>query len=929
MVLSGALAPAALARPQDRPEMGEVLEAYLPRSAPSWTYSADTPLPTVDRSEAAMRAKYPDWDTFAQYEKDALMSAPDPNIQAMLQKMDINDMKSLFYTLENGYSLPNRATKTQNYLKSTDWIKGVVNSRRPSMDVRWHDENRGYRNVIVELKGSDPAAPQYEIGGHLDSVPAGPGMDDDGSGALGSIWIGLAMAGYKFKSTVRFIAFDAEESGLVGSGHYVNDIKGSLPQCTQGGTNCLAFYLNLDMIASDPSNLNRYNVRCNKQTIIDTHAAAKTDYAIQVGQSPSTSTGGGSDHVPYKNNGYDHCMNSEPTFSQNYHKSSDTINGTGGNGLNFDTMYGVLLTSAAVMATYAGMQGPANQSQAVRLDLTPKNPSIDTTQTQQFDAKGYDSNNQPAPLPGSVAWSVDPASGGTIGPQGGVTATFTPAQAGTFTIKAVSGTLNDSTTITVNQGGVVRIEVAPQNSNMKEHEKKLFTAQGCNAQNVCSAITLDSWAVTGGGVKATITQPAGGNPGGEFTPDGAGTYKVTAKKSALEGYSNITVAPLVLQSLTISMSDSACTGGGNDWECDVTQDMLQVGAEAVDDTGTTIKFDPVTQGYLFDGKWTSNPASVTIRADMLMTGHDQTLLGQVVKITVNAFSKTSNELNVKLVPGQLATLVLNPTAAQSVAGGGTVQFTTDAKDSKGNSLTDPVKGAMNRLTFTWSVNPSTMGTVDSNGLFTGVKKGTGKVLLKLTDSKGPKELSDDTTVTVTSDGTAQPAPKVSSTDPASGATKVPLTSKIVITFDRQMDKTVTEKAVSASPSITWTAAWSGGDTVLTLTPSADLKNDQTYDITVSTAAKSSAGVAMAAAYKFSFGTGTAGGGPPPGPTPIGFGDLMLPLIIIIILVVVAVAVAMMMRKKKPQQQQGYWQQQPGYGAYDQGQPPQGPQGGWG
>ncbi|HLF06356.1 MAG TPA: M28 family peptidase, partial [Thermoplasmata archaeon] len=165
---------------------------------------------------------------------------PDPLISDMLSKMDINDMKSLFYELENKYSLPNRVTKSQNYLKSTDWIKSLVQTRRPNLDVQWHDESRGYRNIIITLPGADPSAGEIQVGGHLDSVAAGPGMDDDGSGALGSAWIGLAMAGYRFTTTVRFILFDAEESGLIGSGHYVNDIKAGCPPST-----CLKYYMNL------------------------------------------------------------------------------------------------------------------------------------------------------------------------------------------------------------------------------------------------------------------------------------------------------------------------------------------------------------------------------------------------------------------------------------------------------------------------------------------------------------------------------------------------------------------------------------------------------------------------------------------------------------------------------------------------------------
>jgi hypothetical protein len=103
---------------------------------------------------------------------------------------------------------------------------------------------------------------------------------------------------------------------------------------------------------------------------------------------------------------------------------------------------------------------------------------------------------------------------------------------------------------------------------------------------------------------------------------------------------------------------------------------------------------------------------------------------------------------------------------------------------------------------------------------------------------------------------------VTGTNPKNGDTNIPLNASISITFSKAMDKTATEGAISVSPSIKWTSAWSGGDTVVTLTHKG-LQASKQYTVTISPAAKSSDGMNMASQYQFSF--TTAGGGVPTPP----------------------------------------------------------------
>jgi Zn-dependent M28 family amino/carboxypeptidase len=81
------------------------------------------------------------------------------------------------------------------------------------------------------------------VGAHLDSVNQGPGIQDNGSGSAAILEVALQMAKVKPRNKVRFAWWGAEESGLVGSTFYVNNL-------TQEEQDDIALYLNFDMIGS-------------------------------------------------------------------------------------------------------------------------------------------------------------------------------------------------------------------------------------------------------------------------------------------------------------------------------------------------------------------------------------------------------------------------------------------------------------------------------------------------------------------------------------------------------------------------------------------------------------------------------------------------------------------------------------------------------
>jgi Zn-dependent M28 family amino/carboxypeptidase len=98
-------------------------------------------------------------------------------------------------------------------------------------------------NVLAETEGREDRV--VVVGAHLDSVPEGPGINDNGSGSATILEVAEAMAdlGVAPRNQVRFAWWGAEEYGLLGSEHYVS-------QLTSREIKDIAVNLNFDMVGS-------------------------------------------------------------------------------------------------------------------------------------------------------------------------------------------------------------------------------------------------------------------------------------------------------------------------------------------------------------------------------------------------------------------------------------------------------------------------------------------------------------------------------------------------------------------------------------------------------------------------------------------------------------------------------------------------------
>lgn len=111
-----------------------------------------------------------------------------------------------------------------------------------AMDVDVTLDPRPTTTIVVETPGGDPDE-VVMLGAHLDSVAAGPGINDNGTGSAALLEVARALAGCEVTRKVRFAWWAAEEVGLVGSTVYVEQLD-AMQRAS------ILTYMNFDMIGS-------------------------------------------------------------------------------------------------------------------------------------------------------------------------------------------------------------------------------------------------------------------------------------------------------------------------------------------------------------------------------------------------------------------------------------------------------------------------------------------------------------------------------------------------------------------------------------------------------------------------------------------------------------------------------------------------------
>ena len=268
-----------------------------------------------------------------------------------------------------------------------------------------------HKNVVAVLPGRDTSDPSHIIiEAHLDSRCAdecdinclAEGMEDNGSGTALVIELARVMSRYVFDHTIVFMTVTGEEQGLVGSNAYAvhaveegipikavfnNDIVGGIicgetsspPSCP--GLNHIdstqVRLFSFGGFNSPHKALNRF-IKLEYQEMIRPQAEVPMLITIM---SAEDRTGRGSDHIPFRENGFNairFCSANEhgsanvsdPEYHDRQHTSEDI--------LGMDTDGDQVIDSFFVDFNYLSRNATINGNGAAMAALGPERPTIKT-----------------------------------------------------------------------------------------------------------------------------------------------------------------------------------------------------------------------------------------------------------------------------------------------------------------------------------------------------------------------------------------------------------------------------------------------------------------------------------------------------------------------------------------------------------------------
>ncbi|OKI29063.1 Leupeptin-inactivating enzyme 1 [Saccharothrix sp. CB00851] len=211
----------------------------------------------------------------------AVPDIPVANVQAHL-----NDLQTI--ATNNG---GNRAHGRPGYLASVNHLKAKLDAAGYQTSVQQFTYNSatGY-NLIADWPGGDPND-VLMLGGHLDSVSSGPGINDNGTGSAGLLEVALTVSRQSLapRKHIRFGWWGAEELGLIGSNHYVNN----LPTTERSR---IKAYLNFDMIGSPNPGYFVYSASGQPTGSLQLQQTLQAAFTVPT---ELTSVGGRSDHAAF------------------------------------------------------------------------------------------------------------------------------------------------------------------------------------------------------------------------------------------------------------------------------------------------------------------------------------------------------------------------------------------------------------------------------------------------------------------------------------------------------------------------------------------------------------------------------------------------------------------------------------------------------
>jgi len=190
----------------------------------------------------------------------------------------------------------------------------------------------------------------------------------------------------------------------------------------------------------------------------------------------------------------------------------------------------------------------------VSIEVTPVDPVIALGTTAQLKATGIYSDNTKKDLTSTVEWDTSDISVASV--HNGLAS---PIARGSATIKAASGSVSGSRTLTVTTAALVSIHVTPVNPNAALGTTSQFTATGIFSDDSVQDLTSQAaWSSSDGSV-ASVSNAAGSI--GLATSFEMGSTTISATLDNVTGSTDLAVTPAVLVSIQVTPTNPGIAKG--------------------------------------------------------------------------------------------------------------------------------------------------------------------------------------------------------------------------------------------------------------------------------------------------------------------------------------------------------------------------------
>ncbi|HUV31542.1 MAG TPA: M28 family peptidase [Acidobacteriota bacterium] len=350
----------------------------------------------IDYDELAARSEPPELFSVGSHAPRIFYQEPAPSVElAPYQDIDLEDLISLInrdslesYT-ERLQAFYRRLSGTDSSYASRDWLAGKFASfgyDSVVIDNFWGDlwgDWKQCQNVLAYKVGTRFPGEHVIIGAHYDGVYNSPAANDNGSGTAAVLEIARILKDIETEMTIVFALWDAEEFGLYGAWHYVEE--------AYAREDSIRFMLNLDMIAHY-ENTNEATIYHGLDQTYPVLWRSLADSLVNVyGHLSGTSQY--SDHWPFQSYGYPVTFIIEWEFSNVYHSPHDSTTY-----MSYDYM--TKLTQASLATAY--VVNATGSPRAVSFQYPEGLPALLTPGEETSFPVVIDSGWLGEPVPGSA-----------------------------------------------------------------------------------------------------------------------------------------------------------------------------------------------------------------------------------------------------------------------------------------------------------------------------------------------------------------------------------------------------------------------------------------------------------------------------------------------------------------------------------------------